>query len=63
MAKKSSGPSFDDLDIGMTTMAIPLGGKGSKTDPNVYKGTYKGKTYTWHKGKATLEKNKKGFYK
>lgn len=59
MAKKSSGPSFDELDIEMSTMAIPLGGKGSSSDPNVYHGTYKGKEYIWHKGKATPAPTKK----
>jgi len=61
--KKSSGPSFDELDISTATMAMPLGGKGSSTDPNVYQGTYKGKEYIWHKGKAKLAPKKKGFYK
>jgi hypothetical protein len=52
MAKKKL-PSFDELDIETSTMAMwGSGGKGSTDDPNIYHGTYKGKQYIWHKGKA-----------
>lgn len=52
-AKSKSKPkSIDDLDIQMSTLAmVSEEKKYTKDDPNVYKGTYKGQTYTYHKGK------------
>jgi hypothetical protein len=51
-----SPTSYKQLNIDMATMAIvPKGPNGedlkfSKSDPNTYSGTYKGKRYTWQSG-------------
>ena len=51
-----SPTSYKQLDIDMATLArVPKGPNGeslqfSKSDPNTYSGTYKGKRYTWQSG-------------
>jgi hypothetical protein len=60
-AKKTPKPapsptSYKQLNIDMATLAmVPKGPNGedlkfSKSDPNTYSGTYKGKRYTWQSG-------------
>jgi hypothetical protein len=63
--KKSSKPkSIDDLDIGMSTMAMVSDeNKYTNKDPNVYHGTYKGKKYVWTRGQAKLAPKGLGGFK